>query len=494
MAVRPISPRDYPPVPPPGSDVDDPTEERSWWDESDDPGADEERDRFDDGRSERPPGRPSRWIDVVIVAGLVLLACTITVLGVERAPSLSAFDESTHIDYTWRVAHGTLPYAGSEITPQVLSDWSCRSQDNLADSLPPCGEPHPAAEYPAKGENYNFTHPPTYYLITAGVTKAADLLPFDVSFISAARLTGAAWLAAALVGLYLLLRRWWAPRLLAVSAAVLLAAVPSIAHASSVVTNDAAAALAGVLGLWLVTRVAVQEKYGWLLPTVVTAFIASTKVMNAIALLAAAAVVAVLAVGAARSGDRRRALRLGGLATGVVVATLVVWVAWSTFQKTRAVDGWISPIRSAHTAPVEGLPFDEWLPNMFSTFGIVQDYWLQNALTGFAIVALVGLLKVVMTAAPFANIAAFAPGDVRRLVGWAALIGCLAVPLVVQLQTYAGDGYYFHTLTSRYGLSLLPLCIAAFALVAQSRQWRVAPALLGGVSIGALLLSFAGVL
>ena len=498
MAVRPTPASGYPP-PPPHDDgfsrdraFDDPRTDAyaADWDDED--------DWSDLPQEETEPDEPAqrtwRWVDAWIVAALVLLACTISILGVERAPSLSAFDESTHIDYAWRVASGTLPYAGAEITPEVLADWSCRSQDNSVDALPPCGEIRPATDYPAQGQNYNFTHPPTYYLLTAGVTRAVDLLPGDRSFISVARLTGAGWLSAALAGLYLVLRVWRAPRLLAAAAAVVLASVPSVAHASSIVTNDAPAALSGVLALWVLTRVVVQERLGWLVPVVVTTFVASTKVMNAVSLLAVAGIVVLVAAAAGRAGDRARALRLTGVAAGIVVPILAVWQAWTAFQRTRALEGWTSPIRGVNTAPVEGSPVDEWLPTLFSSFGITQDFWLQDALLGVALVASAGLLSVVMTAAPFANVAAFGAGDARRLVGWAALIGCLAVPLVVQLQTWVGYGDYFRHVTSRYGLSLLPLTIAAFVLVAQARNWRVAPTVLSALGIGALLLSFAGVL
>jgi hypothetical protein len=480
MAERPIASSDYPPMLPTGrvTGSDGPVRP--------------EAARPEAGRSGAAGSR--RWTDVWVMVGLVLLACTITALAVERAPSLSAFDESTHIDYAWRVAHGQLPYAGAEITPKVLSDWSCRSQDNSVDQLPPCGEVHPAADYPGAGQNYNFNHPPTYYLVTAVAARAVGLLPFDPSFISVARLTGAGWLAAALVGLYLVLRTWRVPRLLAATASVVLAAVPSVAHASSVVTNDAPAALSGVLALSVLTRIVVREKHGWLLPVLVTAFVASTKVMNAVALLAVAGIVLLLGIAAGRAGDRARAVRLAGVAVGIVGTILAVWLSWTAFQETRALAGWTSPIRGVNTSPVEGSPVDEWLPTLFSSFGITQDFWLQDALLGFAVVASAGLLSIVMTAAPFANVAAFRAGDARRLVGWTAMLGCAAVPVVVQVQTYVGDGDFFRHVTSRYGLSLLPLTIAAFVLVAQARSWRVAPTVLGAVCISALLLSFAGVL
>jgi hypothetical protein len=112
----------------------------------------------------------------------------------------------------------------------------------------------------------------------------------------------------------------------------------------------------------------------------------------------------------------------------------------------------------------------------------------------FAVIASARGLSLLFAAAPFANVSAFGVGDPRRLVGWASLVGCAAVPLLVQAQAYLMFKDYFPHPSSRYGLSLLPLTIAALALVAQARNWRFATVLVAAGSMGALLLSFSGVL
>jgi len=274
---------------------------------------------------------------------------------------------------------------------------------------------------------------------------------------------------------------------------VVLASAPSIAHASSIVTNDAPGALAGVLALWLLTRVAVQGRSGWLLPTVLAGFVASIKVIHSVSMLAVAAVVVGLAISAVRAGDRARARALGVISIGMVGATAFVHLGWRAFQATRGNPDWISPIIGINTDPTAGNPLDEWLPTLFSGFGITQTFWLQASLMSFAVAASARLLAVLMTAAPFANVSAFAVGDTRRLVGWAALVGCAAVPLVVQVQTYLNEKDYFPFVSGRYGISLLPLTIGALAFVAQSRNWRVASIVVSVGCIVALLASFTGI-
>jgi hypothetical protein len=447
---------------------------------------------------EHPDGRVgdgrSRWrrADYLWACALVALAFSITLLGVLRATSFSLYDEATHVDYAWQIASGDLPYAGSQLAPEVLQEWSCRGLNGFEDEIPPCGESHDASEYPLRGENYNFGHPPTYYALTAGAAALGEALPVGVTFMTAARLTGAIWLAAALVGLYGVLRLWRVPRVLSAGSAALLAAVPSVAHASSIVTNDAPGALTGVLALWVLTRVAVQEKIGWLLPTVLAALVASTKVMNAVAMLAVAAVVLGLAVSAFRAGDRIRARAMTFIAVGIGGATAAVHLGWRAFQGGRGNPDWLSPVTGVNTRPTEGTPVDEWLPTLFEGFGIAQTFWLQASLSSFAVFASARLLALIMTTAPFVNVASFPAGDRRRLVGWAALVGCAVVPLIVQVQTYANGEDYFPLISGRYGISLLPLTIGALAFVAHARRWRVAPALVVGACLVALLASFTG--
>jgi hypothetical protein len=444
----------------------------------------------------RAAGDRVRWdkLDLVWCLALVLLAFTITTLGVVRATSLSPLDEASHLDYAWSVSHGTLPSAGSTMAPEVLKEWSCRSQEGAQYIIPPCGEAHPPSDYPVRGENYNYGHPPTYYTVTGLLARAGDALPFGITFTTSARLTGALWLSAALIGLYLLVRVWRMPRLLAVAAAVVMASVPSVAHASSIVTNDAPGTLAGVLAFWVLTRVAVQGRLGWLLPTALALFVASIKVMHSVALLAVAGVLLVMAIAAFRAGDRGRGRSLGFISAGIVAATGLVHLGWSTFQGTRGDPNWLSPVEGINTKPVEGAPLREWLPTLFSGFGITQTFWLQAALTSFAVLATARLLGVLLTASPFVTVSAFPAGDRRRLVGWVVLLGCAVVPLVVQVQAYLNGQDYFPGVSSRYSISLLPMALAGLVFIVQARRWRVATIAVTAFCLGSLLLSFGGFL
>jgi type VI secretion system secreted protein VgrG len=75
---------------------------------------------------------------------------------VYRGRPLSVFDEATHADYSWQIAHGRVPAAGSLIDPEILREWSCHGSWNNTPQ-PPCGMPNPVpAKYHGSGQNYNF--------------------------------------------------------------------------------------------------------------------------------------------------------------------------------------------------------------------------------------------------------------------------------------------------------------------------------------------------
>ncbi|QDC25595.1 hypothetical protein FE374_14155 [Georgenia yuyongxinii] len=424
---------------------------------------------------------------------LVLLSVGVSALGTLNGPSLSALDEHTHLDYAWKISHGQVPRAGDTLSPEIREEWACRSQDNLAQLLPACGSSSSAADFPFDAENYNTWHPPVYYAVTGVLARAITALPVDLTFTTAARLLGGAWLAAGLVALFGVLRMWRLPHWLAAAAAALVAGIPGVAHAASTVTNDAPAVLIGAGAAWVLTRVVRDGRTGWALPALVALLAASTKLMNAVAILTVAGVLLLWAVGLWRAGHRPKAYRLLLITGAVVAAVGLVAFGWGALQGARTPAGWTNPIGGTNTAPVHGLPLDEWAPTLMSAFGLVQNYYLQPAVTSTLVVAVVGLLAVLFTAAPLLGLVGFAKGTPERMAGWATLAGTLAVPLLVQVQEFLRGGEYFGIVSSRYAVTLIPLTVITLALVAHRQQWRVASVVVPVVSVGAVVLSFATV-
>jgi hypothetical protein len=229
------------------------------------------------------------------------------------------------------------------------------------------------------------------------------------------------------------------------------------------------------------------------LPTVLAVLAASTKLMSTVGILTAVGLVALSAVPALWDRRFADAGRRIAVAVGPVVGIALVALGWSTFQAGRAEAGWTSPIGGVNTREVVGAPFDEWGPTLMSAFGLVDDYYLQPSLSSIAVVSLVSVLQVLLVAAPFVALALFERGRPERTLAWAALIGALAVPLLVQVQELLRGGGYFPLVSSRYAITLIPVTIACLALVAHERRWRGAAVAVPVGGLLVMLLSFLGV-
>ena len=450
------------------------------------------------GRTRRRTREVRLRTDVLWSLLLAAAAVLLSVLGVLGGTQISALDEHTHLDYAYKVSQGELPYTGVPLSDYTLEEWSCRGQQSIADALPPCEEAAAdevaPSDYPARGENYNAWHPPLYYATAAGAGLVAEAL--GQSFTTGARLSGGLWLAAAVVAMYGVLRHWRLRPALAASGAAVIMAVPSIVHASSTVTNDAPAALLGVGALWVLTRVFRDGRTGWfawVLPTVIAALAASIKLMSSVAILTAVGVVALSALPQLRDRNWGEAVRRLLIAVVPVLAVGASAVAWSAFQSGRAVESWTNPIAGVNTAPVTGAPFDEWAPTLTSAFGLVDDFYVQPELMSSLIWLSVGALTVLLTAAPFMALVTFRPGQAERVVGWAALIGAVAVPLLVQGQEFLRGGGYFRGVSARYAVTLVPMTIAALTLVAHERRYQVLAYVVAVCGYLAMLLSFSGI-
>ena len=301
-----------------------------------------------DGSHRRAPD-VARRTDVLWSLLLAVGAGLLSVLGVLNGPQISALDEHTHLDYAWKISQGQLPYTGATLSQFTLEEWSCRGQEAIADALPACEAATSGAagpgDFPARGENYNAWHPPLYYATAAAAGSLAEAV--GQSFTTGARLSGALWLAAAVVAMYAVLRHWRLAPGLSAAGAALIMAVPTIVHASSTVTNDAPAALLGVAALWVLTRVFRDGRTGWfawVLPTVIALLASGIKLMSSVAILTAVGVIALSALPHLRDRQWGEAVRRLLVAVVPVLAIGASALGWAAFQAGRAVPDWDNPI------------------------------------------------------------------------------------------------------------------------------------------------------
>jgi hypothetical protein len=422
---------------------------------------------------------------------LVALSCAFLVIAIglvgiviHRAPELSVFDEATHADYAYQISQGHVPAKGSTIAPEILKQWSCHGYWNGA-PLPPCaGPPAAPSQYPGLGQDYNFVHPPLYYAITGVLARVGEAaLPGNSHFITMARLVGIAWLFAAMLVLYLAVRRLGARWQLAASGAILLPLCPQVLYASATVTNDAPAALCGSLAVLMLARIMVQGKRGWIIPTLVTGLAAATKVLNALPMLSLAGVLLIVALLAWRQDHRKEAREFALIVLGVLAATVVVYGGWVAFQSGRGLAGWKSPIEGFSGRPIVGSPVAAVFSTSFTGFQMIGDFFLPAQLTGTWLTLWVRVLSFLAAAAPLVLLGVTRKREVERALAGAALLGMISYPIIVELQVYLGSDTYFPHVVSRYGMSIIPLLIACLAMAAQ--RLGMARSTLTGVGAGA---------
>jgi hypothetical protein len=437
-------------------------------------------------------GEPLRRLLLLTLAFLAISA-TLCLISALRGTQISLIDEATHADYAYQVAHGHIPARGSIIARPILREWACRgSSDGFA--MPSCTTPtlNPA-NFPALGENYNFGHPPLYYAITGVLARAGDSVVSGHHFVGLARATGFLWLFSAMLVVYLALRRFRVHWIIAASTASVLALCPGVLHASSMVTNDAPAALCGAVGLYLIAGVLRTGHIGWIAPTVATLLATATKVLNGLPMLILAGVLVVLAIARLRCGEARSAARLLPAVAGIVVAFLVVYEGWTIFQSGRGVAHWVSPIAGLTGRDYNGSPVNELLSTSFQGFQLISGYFLQPQLNGETVTLWSRLLNLLAAAAPFLAIVAFRAKTPEWALGVATFCGLLAYPLIVEIQVIISSNQYFPTITPRYGMSLVPFALACLAVVTNKLGLRRTTAVYAGTGALLVLLASAGV-
>jgi hypothetical protein len=405
---------------------------------------------------------------VAVALALFAVAATIVTATALRVPGISVFDETTHVDYAYQVAHGHIPDRGSHISPEIQAEAACRGAAANPDApLTGCGKPLVGAG----AQNYNFGHPPLYYAITGVLARAANYVIPGPHFITFARLVGVLWLFAGMLVMYLALRRFRVRWTYAAGGGLLLALTPAIYYYDGYVTNDAAAALAGSAAVFALARVVVDGKLGWRLPAVLAALAAATKILNALPFLAIALILGAMAF-TGRRADPLRTRQLLKLAVGMIGGVLVIYLGWTVFQNLRGDPNWVNPVAGISSQAVHGAPFDELFSTSFSGITQLSSGYVPAPLANDFLAALLriwGPLSVAAIGALFATHERWSP---RFVLAGVTTLGVLTFPLAVEIQIYVSSGKYFPVMIPRYGMSLIPLFLAGMALAAEDRRLK----------------------
>jgi hypothetical protein len=441
-------------------------------------------------------GGLAAWAGIwLVIAGVMVLPHTVVFT------ELSPIDEYQHVDYldkTLRLEHVN---GGEKVDELAMREQACRGVTDLDFTPPPCGsKTFTPEQFPGLGFNHTFSDPPTYYAVSGPVAKLVKNAAGLDSIVTAARLVGILWLAAGLLGTFLLARRLGANDWAAAGATLVLASTPVVLGASATVTTDAPELAAGAL-LTLLAVAVVERRVSmwWLLPgaLLVGSFKAtSLTVIGMVALFLL--IVAFLPArdgrvdeeAVPRDGPRRRLgprLLPAGL---VIVGGVLPLLAWSLVTGATALDS-VDDIPAAQMFEVDSIGWSQVANGVRYLLTPVNEAYAAPALrtpsVGLSTLALNVLVIVGVLALAWFGARGSLATPLARAVAASMVLGGPALVLLIFLTEGASFG-----IPGRYGLSLLPAAAACLAVAASHRRVG-GPSLvaLGVLGMSAVLVSLA---
>jgi hypothetical protein len=398
------------------------------------------------------------------ILGLCLLSLLLVTWFTARYTTIGPVDELQHLDYADKISHGHLVASGDTFGQTVLAEEACRGVDVVGAQVPACGTgPYDPAAFLEGGYNTAAIHPPLYYLVTGVGARTILAVHLTHSFVLAARLMGAVWLAAGLVMTWFLLAELGAREQVRWMVSVALVASPVVLYSAGTVNNDGAALFFGALICWA----AIRFIRGHGRVTVLAVACAAAVLTKFTFILAAGAAVALVLLASRGSGGGRRRLRRGALVSlAACLGTLAGWrVVAGAIAKMPLTD--LPMVRQFHA---ESLSFDMVFTQSMVAVPPTRIPYLPAMFGSGAIAVWILLVGWMLLAGPVVAVLS-ADRDVDRArlatlcMAGTILIGpAMVLANFVQLKMYV-------PIPPRYGLVLVP---AMFAVAAPHLRSRVA--------------------
>ena len=401
-------------------------------------------------------------IDAIAVALIIVGSFTVVALHVGAYTELEP-DELAHVNGIVKWGRFDVIRSGDHVGQEAMREQACRGIDQRTEPLPPCDSARfDPNDFQDLGQSHIAT--PVYFVTTGLSARALRATGLVGSIVTAARLLGAIWLAAALVCI------WFAAKELRITPAAaavgigLVATTPLTLHASAVVNPDATLLLGGAAILWTALRWERGASPWWLL-AVVTAIAVITEPT---VLLAVGLVALFLGLRALTSPSERRRLLVGAGAVVLiaVVAALTVPNFWrdvvgstreTVREPTRAqVENLHQATEVTHGAPSLDVVWDQ-LDRLITP---LREAYVPAFLAKLPVTVTLQLTDWLLIGAAFAAVVAASRGSPLVALGVAALVMMLSGPLV-ELDIYRKYDVNF-AVNARYGLPIVP----ALALLA----------------------------
>lgn len=416
------------------------------------------------------------WVVSTLVAAGFLAPMSWALIHNEET---SPLDEWVFIDYTSKVFSQGFVRRG-ETVGQFTADLMACHGVIPGGTFGACGSGESIfKELPYGGQNGAADYTPMYFWATAligGTIHLATGLPELTSW----RMTGAFWLAAAMLMLYLLFRKWRIPDSTLLPLGLMVIGSPFVFWAHSFVSTDAPSLFIGAALLYLAVRIRRGETPAWWL--LITGPVAiAFKVTNLVAIgLAAIYLVGAWLIGSIRRAppgavgvplSARRGLLFPAMMLGLSAAVPLLWSRFLTVTAipTESADQGISiPLTPAEL----GLQLTNFLGQTLA----------QNPLAGLGFDFLWSPLGWLSVAGVLGAVLMLKRWDGRAEIATATAIGAVALAPLLAIALFLTTHSYFQ-LSARYGASLVPAFMLSLAFITRNFWVRW---IIGGY--GALLI------
>lgn len=400
----------------------------------------------------------------------------------------SLFDEITHVSYAWSVSHGELPAQGDSDPLEMLNDWSCSGQEGVP--LPACDSGAEPEEYPNQGQQYNYFHPPLYYLITGFLARIISGVCPVISFSHAARALSIVWMVIGNVALYFALKKWGIKWRYIVSTIAIVPFVPVFLNSGTAVTNDAPALLCGAAVLWIAGKIFVEEKTCYASAIITILICGNIKGTMVFPFLAMAAVLVLTGIYTWYRIGRKSGRRYFIHGWVIGIAALISVAMFTLIQKTRGDSSVQSAVAGQNTDPPVGTPIGEFLQTVMSWLNLADggDNLRQGMENGPGYSIWLSILVILIGSAAVALYLQHDRCYAHTYLWSLTLFGLFLYPALIQIRQYINSGELFYDVSGRYGLAFLPLVLCCWATVIQNRKDRI---LMIAIPVIAAVLSFA---
>lgn len=415
----------------------------------------------------------ARWAVVTLVSVALLVPGAAALIHNNET---SPLDEWVFIDYTSKVFSEGFVRRGETVNVDTAELMACYGVIP-GGKFGTCGTGEEIfAELPYGGRNGAADYTPAYFWVTAVVGGAIHLLT-GIDQLTSWRMTGAFWLAAAMVMIYLLFRRWKIHDGTTLALGLLLIGTPYVLWAHSFVSTDAPSLFIGATLLFLAIKIRSAEISPWWL-VLASAIGLAFKVTN----MAAIGLVCIYLIGSwiiQLIRSRRGAALQPKLSVSAGIIAPVLALAASSIVQL----GWLRFL-TATAIPAPSADQGISMPLTFGELGLQLVNYLPASLTNNPLSALE--FNFIWTPISWIMIAGVigAPLVLKRWGGKAEVTVATGIAAVVMAPALAiifwVVNHSYFQLPPRYGVSLAPAFLFSSALLVRN---SVARWVIGGYGV-----------